>query len=317
MNCIIQCKAAALGLRVHLLLIFAIQCIATVGNASSVEGRWDLTFERDNWTGPGWLEVCHSGHSTLVGRIMVFGGSARPISEIKLVDGKTSFSIPPQWERGITDIVFEGLFVDDQLMGTMVDTDGHTYVWKGVRAPELRREKEPTWGPEIQLFDGQSTTGWKATGKKPWIVEDDILKSVDSGSNLMTEDVFDDFKLHIEFRVPKGGNSGVYLRGRYEVQIEDSEDRGPFPVYLGSIYGLLTPNQMVAKSPGEWQSFDITLVGRTVTVVAIGITIICEQVIPGITGGAINSNEGEPGPILLQGDHGPIEFRNIVMRRGW
>jgi hypothetical protein len=201
-------------------------------------------------------------------------------------------------------------------MGTMVDADGHTYVWKGVRAPELRREKAPQWGSEIQLFDGQSTAGWKATGENQWIAEDGILKSPKSGSNLMTEALFDDFQLHIEFRVPEGGNSGVYLRGRYEVQIEDSRDRGPFPVYLGSIYGLITPNQMVAKAPGEWQSFDITLVGRTVTVIANDVTIICEQVIPGITGGAIDSHEAEPGPILLQGDHGPIEYRNIVLRRG-
>jgi hypothetical protein len=180
----------------------------------------------------------------------------------------------------------------------------------------LRREKAPQWGSEIQLFDGQSTAGWKATGENQWIAEDGILKSPKSGSNLMTEALFDDFQLHIEFRVPEGGNSGVYLRGRYEVQIEDSRDRGPFPVYLGSIYGLITPNQMVAKAPGEWQSFDITLVGRTVTVIANDVTIICEQVIPGITGGAIDSHEAEPGLILLQGDHGPIEYRNIVLRRG-
>jgi hypothetical protein len=68
---------------------------------------------------------------------------------------------------------------------------------------------------------------------------------------------------------------------------------------------------MAAKSPGEWQTFDITLVGRLVTVAANGVTIICNQVIPGITGGALDSNEGEPGPIMLQGDHGPIEYRNI------
>ncbi|MFM7858964.1 MAG: family 16 glycoside hydrolase, partial [Flammeovirgaceae bacterium] len=67
------------------------------------------------------------------------------------------------------------------------------------------------------------------------------------------------------------------------------------------------------KEAGEWQSYDITLVGRTVTVVANGVTVICNQVIPGITGGAIDSHEDEPGPLFLQGDHGPIEYRNIVV----
>lgn len=71
--------------------------------------------------------------------------------------------------------------------------------------------------------------------------------------------------------------------------------------------------QMVAKAPGEWQSYDITLVGRLVTIIANGKTIICDQLIPGITGGALDSNEGEPGPIMLQGDHGPIEFRNSII----
>jgi hypothetical protein len=313
MKYVVLCKLAVVTLLIQLSLIHTASAL-DIG--TGIEGRWDLTFERDARTGPGWLEIRHSGHSTLVGRIMVFGGSARPISEVRIVDGKMSFSIPPQWERGTTNLVFEGVHVDDRIMGTMVDADGHTYVWKGVRAPELRREKAPQWGSEIQLFDGQSTAGWKATGENQWIAEDGILKSPKSGSNLMTEALFDDFQLHIEFRVPEGGNSGVYLRGRYEVQIEDSRDRGPFPVYLGSIYGLITPNQMVAKAPGEWQSFDITLVGRTVTVIANDVTIICEQVIPGITGGAIDSHEAEPGPILLQGDHGPIEYRNIVLRRG-
>jgi hypothetical protein len=105
----------------------------------------------------------------------------------------------------------------------------------------------------------------------------------------------------------------VYLRGRYEVQVEDNKGLEPSSTYFGGIYGFLTPNEMVAKSPGEWQSYDITLIGRRVTVVANGKTIINDQIIPGITGGAIDSKEGNPGPIYLQGDHGPIEYRNMKL----
>jgi hypothetical protein len=119
--------------------------------------------------------------------------------------------------------------------------------------------------------------------------------------------------LHIEFRYPKESNSGVYLRGRYEVQVEDNKGKEPSSTYFGGVYGFLTPNEMAAKAAGEWQSYDITLVGRKVTVVANGKKIICDQNIPGITGGALDSNEGAPGPIMLQGDHGPIEYRNIVI----
>jgi hypothetical protein len=155
--------------------------------------------------------------------------------------------------------------------------------------------------------------GWHAMGANQWLVEAGVLRSPKSGSNLVTDRSFTDFKLHIEFRYPKGSNSGVYLRGRYEVQIEDSKGLEPLIDRFSSVYGFLPPNEMAAKSAGEWQSYDITLVGRTVTVVANGKTVICSQEIPGITGGAINSKEGEPGPILIQGDHGPVEFRNIVI----
>ena len=156
-------------------------------------------------------------------------------------------------------------------------------------------------------------TGWKAMGYNQWKVEGGILKSEKSGSNLVSDLKFTDFKLHIEFRYNKGSNSGVYLRGRYEVQIDDAKGLNPAVGHLGAIYGFLPPNEMVAKDPGVWQSYDITLIGRMVTVVANNKTVIWNQEIPGITGGAIDSKEGEPGPIMMQGDHGPIEFRNIII----
>jgi hypothetical protein len=140
-----------------------------------------------------------------------------------------------------------------------------------------------------------------------------VLTSPESGDNIRTLASFDDFKLHIEFRYPKGSNSGVYLRGRYEIQIEDNQGKEPQSVYLGGIYGFIDPWLNAAKAAGEWQSYDVTLIGRMVTVVANGQTIIYKQEIPGITGGAIDSNEAAPGPIMLQGDHGPIEYRNIII----
>jgi hypothetical protein len=155
--------------------------------------------------------------------------------------------------------------------------------------------------------------GWKAMGPNQWIVENGVLRSLKSGSNLVSEQTFTDFKLHVEFRYEKGSNSGVYLRGRYEVQIEDDKGKEPWKGYLGAVYGFLTPSVMAAKDAGEWQKYDITLVGRMITVVANGITIINNQEIPGITGGAIDNKENEPGPIMFQGDHGPIDFRNIVI----
>jgi hypothetical protein len=280
-----------------------------------VIGRWDLTISKSGKDLPSWLEVQKSGTHWLIGRFVYAGGSARPITEVKVKDGKYSFSIPPQWEEGTRYLDFEFEVNGDMLKGTMVFLDGVKYDFTGVRAPLLVRSKQPVWGQPIKLFNGKDVSGWHTDGKNQWIVENGILRSPHSGANLVSDKTFTDFKLHVEFRYQQGSNSGVYLRGRYEVQIIDTKSGEPEPInnQFSSIYGFLAPNKMMAKDPGEWQSYDITLVGRMVTIVANGQMVICNQIIPGITGGAINSKEGEPGPILIQGDHGPIDLRNIVI----
>lgn len=290
-------------------------CYCPFGNqgSSSIEGRWDITIDVDGKKFPSWLEVRHSGLHTLVGQFVGIGGSARPISKVNFSDGKISFSIPPQWEEESNDLSVEGTFDGDSLAGSMRFSNGKTYNWTGTRAPALRRTSEPEWGKSIYLFDGKDLEGWHALGENQWKAETGILQSPKSGANIVTDKTFTDFKLHIEFRYPKGSNSGVYLRGRYEVQIIDSKGLEPLKDLLGAIYGFIAPSEMVAKAPGEWQTYDITLVGRMVTVMANGKTIICNQEIPGITGGALDSNEGEPGPLLLQGDHGPVDYRNIIL----
>ena len=282
-------------------------------DASLLEGRWDLVIAKDGKELPSWLEVMHSGTSTLVGRFVYAFGSARPVAKVNFADGKFSFSIPPQWEPGTANMEFEGTLSGDKISGTMVYTDGKKYNWTGVRAPKLNSTAKPVWGNPIKLFNALDMKGWHAMGDNQWIVKNGVLQSPKSGSNLVSDQTFSDFKLHIEFRYPKGSNSGVYLRGRYEVQIVDSKGMEPWPDQFSAIYGFLPPNEMVAKDPGEWQSYDVTLIGRMVTVVANGKTVIANQIIPGITGGALNSKEEDPGPIYIQGDHGPIEFRNIVI----
>ena len=279
----------------------------------AIEGRWDLTIDVAGKEVPSWLEVSHSGVHMLVGHFVGASGSARPISKVNFSEGKISFTLPPQWEKENNDIVVEGTLQAGTLTGTITGADGKTYNWVGVRAPLLRRKSAPVWGKQIKLFSGTDLKGWHAMGENQWVAKGGILQSPRPLSNLVTDQTFNDFKLHIEFRYPKESNSGVYLRGRYEVQVADSKGLEPSKDQLGAIYGFITPNEMVAKESGQWQTYDITLVGRIVTVVANGKTIICEQEIPGITGGAINSKEGEPGPIFLQGDHGTIEYRNILI----
>jgi len=306
-----------------LVLQFVLSGLQLVANATdkafhnpppfTIEGRWDMTISISGKNEPSWFEVRHSGLHTLVGQFVGSGGSARPISRVNFVDNKISFSLPPQWEQDTADIRVEGTVQGDSLTGTLIASNGETYSWTAVRAPSLRRSSEPIWGKPISLFNGKDLKGWHALGENQWVAENGILRSPRTGSNLVTDNSFTDFKLHIEFRYQKGSNSGVYLRGRYEVQIADSKGLEPLVGELGAVYGFLPPSEQVAKEAGAWQSYDITLVGRMVTIVANGKQIICNQEIPGITGGAINSKEGEPGPLLLQGDHGPIEFRNIIL----
>jgi hypothetical protein len=135
------------------------------------------------------------------------------------------------------------------------------------------------------------------------------------GANLRTTRKFDDFKLHIEFNCPENGNSGVYLRGRYEIQVE-YEPVGTENKYhmMGSIYGFLAPAVDSPRTPGQWETFDVALVGRYVTIARNGVTTIANQEIPGITGGALDSNEPQPGPFYIQGDHtGGMKYRNITV----
>lgn len=285
-----------------------------MADSTELIGRWDITVDENGKPAPSWLEVKLSGNRALVGYFVGNSGSARPVSKIHFNNGKFSFSIPPQWERGDQDFVIEGELVGSGIQGTVVTSEGKKYSWKGVKAPYLVRTSAPVWGKPIELFNGKDLTGWKAMGENQWVVKNGILTSDRSGANLISEQKFTDFKLHVEFKYQKGSNSGVYLRGRHEVQIEDSpKDAHPSSVLFSGVYGFLAPSEIAALGPDKWQTYDITLTGRMVTIVVNGKTVISNQEIPGITGGALDSNEGEPGPIYIQGDHGPIEFKKIVI----
>ena len=277
-------------------------------------GRWDITITTPTGTAPSWIEIDTSGRDALIGRIVGIVGSVRPISEIIAAGDSLRFAVPHQWENGDGDLRVVFRLQGNRLVGRMTFPDNTTLNWQGVRAPLLLRGRPPVWSAPIRLLNQNDLNGWQPMGpSNQWLVRNGILTSPKSGVNLRTVRTFGDFKLHIEFRYPKGSNSGVYLRGRHEVQIEDDYGQEPYSHRFSGVYGFITPSEITARPAGQWQTYDITLVGRMITVVANGKQVICDQEIPGITGGAIDSNEGAPGPIYLQGDHGPIEYRNIVI----
>lgn len=296
------------------LLWSALSTSARAQANAPVIGRWDLTVQGTNATFPSWMEVTLSGSRTLVGRFVGGGGSARPIARVEFANGVIKFAIPPQWDRENADLRLEGTLAGDVITGTIIAPSGEKQTFSAKRAPLLRRTGTIAWGAPVKLFNGKDLTGWKPSGgTNNWKAVNGELQNTKGGANLLSNDSYTDFKLHIEFKYPKGGNSGVYLRGRYEVQVEDNGDAEPQPVHLGGVYGFLVPNENVSKGPDVWQTYDITLIGRRVTVVLNGKTVIADQTIPGITGGALDSDEGAPGPFYLQGDHGPVVYRNIVL----
>lgn len=301
-----------------LLGVFLLSTVAHSVSAQAdapIVGRWNLTVQGANGPYPAWLEVTLSGNRVLVGRFMSGGGSARPISRVEYVSGAMRFTIPPQWDAVDNELSVDGRLENGVLKGTVTTPNRERHPFVALRAPALRRSAPVQWGPSRPLFNGKDLTGWTARGgTNRWEAREGVLTNTRGGANLVTTETFTDFKLHVEVKYPKGGNSGIYLRGRYEVQVEDvAADVEPLSVHLGGIYGLLVPNENVAKGPDVWQTFDITLIGRRVTVVLNGKTIIADQTIPGITGGALDSDEASPGPIYLQGDHGPVAYRNLVI----
>ncbi len=241
-------------------------------------------------------------------------GSARLITEVRFEGNELYFSLPPQYEKREGDLIFKGTLVDGKITGTTNDDEGNWVEFSAVSAPKLGY-REVEWGSPINLIrEGLSNWGPRfSDNPSGWKVENGIISNTPPSVDLVTKGRYSDFKLHAEWRVPEKGNSGIYLRGRYEVQILDDHDREPGGRSTGSIYGYLKPSKKMTKPVGEWNSYDITFIGRWVTIVFNGETIVDRQEIPGLTGGALDSNEGEPGPIMLQGDHRAVEYRNLIL----
>jgi hypothetical protein len=286
--------------------------------AQAFLGRWDLTLKTPNHDSPSWLEVTQQD-GQFKARFVSRWGHARPLPKVEISKDHIIFVSPKEDEERKDDMVFEGTLSGNAIVGSTTGPDGTPWKWTGERAPDLKRKSAPQWGKPTPLFNTKDLSGWKPSDAKAtptWKVENGTLVSPGHGAELITDTTFNDFKLHIEFNCASGSNSGVYLRGRYEVQIEnDPEPEGP-TMRTGGVYGFLAPSPEQPRRPDEWQTYDITFVGRVVTIVQNGQTIIDQQEIPGITGGALDSHEGLPGPIYLQGtEAGHVAFRNITITK--
>ena len=300
---------------------------------SPFEGRWDLTVTSSSAIYPDWMEVVEKDGSPQV-RVQLRTGNVHPM-KAKMSGSHLMVTIPKPTDAGgsAPDGVWELSAKGDKIIGIQKHGDVEDAKIAGVRAPALKHAAPSAWTNPESLFNGKDLTGWEPLNNTPptvklstshWVVKNGELVNEERGSNLRTKRTFGDFKLHIEFNVPAEENSGIYLRGRYETQVAPggAHHATATPAAastnmagtLGSIYGFLKFPLSDPKPAGEWQSYDITLVGRHVTVTLNGFTGIDNQEIPGITGGAMDSDEGKPGPIYLQGDHhGGVRYRNITI----
>ncbi|MHC4084625.1 MAG: 3-keto-disaccharide hydrolase [Planctomycetota bacterium] len=297
-------------------------------------GNWALNLPNG---GPGWLRITQQ-KGNLEGAILWGGGSVKPVNSINIQGNRLVITRIQVVRRGankgkkITETITATLSGDNMKLVTVkTRPDGRKFGranFTGKRIPPLPPKPDlfkVNYGKPITLFNGKNLDGWKLTNPKNtngWIAEDGVLanrptqpegKGHVSYGNLRTVRVFEDFNLKFEVNVPKKSNSGVYLRGIYELQILDSYGKPLSPHNMGAIYSRITPSVSAEKPAGQWQSLDVTLLDRHVTVVLNGKTIIDNKPLLGCTGGALWSDPMKPGPLYLQGNHGAASFRNIVL----
>ena len=290
-------------------------------------GRWDMTATAA--TGkpyPQWMELTENG-GRIEGRVQPRGGAWHPIVGARMDGGKLIVDVGPAGQATPgTEIMWELTSPSTgRLSGVERRGDNVVPRLAGVKAPSLDRPMPKEWTKPRPLFDGKDLKGWEPIGNvdnNKWVARNGELvndnpevpgQQVHGAANIMTTEKFQDFKLHIEVNCPEGGNSGIYLRGRYELQI--GGEGGKLPSHeMGAIYSWYPPPAGSEPGLGKWTSFDVTLVGRHVTVLRDGKMYHDNVELPGPTGGALDSNEGEPGPFYLQGDHhGVIAYRNITI----
>jgi hypothetical protein len=313
--------------------------VHTAEAANPFIGRWALTIPNG---GAGWLGV-EQKYGGLNASILWGGGSVVRMSSA-YVDGDTlHVTRVYEVERKDADgtVVWEDTFTETILAKVSGDILHLTQIrprsnGKGVNRREFTGKRIPPlppkpnlatvkYGKPIVLFDGTNLDGWKLTNSRQtngWSAKDGILvnnplqqkgKRHISYGNLRTVAEFEDFNLKLEVNVARRGNSGIYLRGIYEIQVSDSYGRQLDSHNMGGIYSRIKPVVNAEKPAGQWQTMNITLLDRHVTVELNDKVIIDNEPLLGCTGGALWSDEFKPGPIYLQGDHTAINYRNIVL----
>jgi hypothetical protein len=304
-------------------------------------GQWTIDIQGGS---VGWLEV-RQEDGYIDADLLWIGGSVLPVANVylfkdeSLIVERSNNVIRKMDENKIpvrTQVITNWLTIKkegDKITGFLMNprmngigVDSTSFVGTKLPAPPAAPVlANLKYGTPVTLFNGKDLTGWKLINEKQkngFSAVDGVLANNPvqvegqphiSYGNLRTVDEFGDFNLKLEVNVPAGSNSGIYLRGMYEIQVADTYKKELDPHNMGAVYSRIKPSVNAEKPAGTWQSLDITLCDRHATVILNGIKIIDNQPIYGPTGGAIISDVFAPGPIYLQGDHGTVQYRNIVL----
>jgi hypothetical protein len=289
-------------------------------NGSQYVGRWDITATTPTGKQVFWLEVKEE-NGTMSGSFLYRAGSVYKLTSVSVENGELVFDS----SQGNSKQVHRAKLENNKLVGTLTITNtktnqSQTINWVGVRAPKWGKtdaNAKHTFGKAVELFDGKSIeANWGVENpSRPsgWTVVDGVMTNQAGANNLVSKQTFKDFKIHCEYKLEDKSNSGIYLRGRYELQVLDDYGKEPESHGHMSIYSRVAPKVNASKPAGEWQEMEAVIVGNRVTVFLNGQKVQDNQEIYGVTGGALDSDEYKPGPIMLQGDHGKVWFRKVTV----
>jgi hypothetical protein len=309
------------------LLLFACAGVIAFGAEKDFNGSWDIQVNDQVHPRAWWLKIVGAGTNSPGGEfVSAYAGDLNHIDDIAIHGNELVFGfvskarVPGASTMTPRHLVYKARLEGGKLRGTF-QAEGQEkppVTWTGVRAPVIKDKDDGSWrdGESLSLFNGRDLSGWHALESDrefKWSVNNGILTAPGRGANLITDQKFWNFRLHLEYRIPAGSNSGIGLRARYEIQIKEDYGKPPDTHSNGALYSRIAPRLNPGKPAGEWQSYDIRLVGREVTVILNGEKIIDKGEIEGLTAIASDPNEAEPGALILQGDHGSVEFRNIKL----
>jgi len=280
-------------------------------------GKWDITGVGPHGDYVYWLEVKEEG-GKLTGNFLNRRGSVLPLEEIRIESGDLVFS-PKRPREDSPKAVHRARVEEGRLLGMMTSGDQEV-AWIGVRPPpwgDFNANKRYRMGAPVVLFGGKTIENmWDVQRKDQpsgWTVIDGAMTNEPDANNLVTRHRFDDFKIQCEYKIEEHSNSGIYLRGRYELQVLDDAGKPPDIHSHMALYSRVKPAVNASLPAGQWQSMEATIVGNRLSVVLNGKKVQDNIVIDGVTGGALDCNEREPGPIMIQGDHGKVSFRKVVV----